>query len=45
VPADVMHEAKRLLLNQWKASVAAAEHPVIGILQARSSCECARGRS
>ena len=31
-PADVLHEAKRLLLNQLKASVGAAEHPAIRIL-------------
>ncbi|MSQ87572.1 MAG: hypothetical protein EXR10_12215 [Alphaproteobacteria bacterium] len=32
VPADVMHEASRLLLNQLKASVAAADHKTIKIL-------------
>ncbi len=32
VPADVQHETKRLLLNQFKASVGATSHPAIGIL-------------
>ena len=32
VPSDVMHEASRLLLNQLKASVAAADHKTIKIL-------------
>jgi 2-methylcitrate dehydratase PrpD len=32
VPADVLHEAKRLLLNQLKASIGAVEHPAIRIL-------------
>lgn len=32
VPTDVAHEAKRLLLNQLKASVGATTHPAIGIL-------------
>ena len=32
VPADVAHEAKRLLLNQLKASVCATEHEAIRIL-------------
>ena len=32
VPQDVLHEAKRLLLNQLKASVGATGHPAIGIL-------------
>jgi 2-methylcitrate dehydratase PrpD len=31
-PAEVVHEAKRLLLNQLKASVGATTHPAIGIL-------------
>lgn len=32
VPPDVLHEAKRLLLNQLKASVGATGHPAIRIL-------------
>jgi 2-methylcitrate dehydratase PrpD len=32
VPEDVSHEAKRLLLNQFKASVGATEHEAIRIL-------------
>ena len=32
VPEDVRHEAKRLLLNQLKASVGAADHEVVRIL-------------
>ena len=32
IPADVQHEAKRLLLNQLKAAVGAADHPAIRIL-------------
>ena len=32
VPHDVRHEAKRLLLNQLKASVGAMQHPAIRIL-------------
>lgn len=32
VPEEVMHEAKRLLLNQLKASVAAVDNPAIEIL-------------
>jgi 2-methylcitrate dehydratase PrpD len=39
VPPDVMHEAKRLLLNQLKASVGATSHEAVRILHdwARSS--------
>ena len=33
VPGDVLHEAKRLLLNQLKASVGATSHEAIGILR------------
>ncbi len=29
VPADVLHEAKRLLINQFKASVGATDHPAV----------------
>ena len=32
LPEDVAHEAKRLLLNQLKASVSATDHEAIGIL-------------
>ena len=32
VPADVMHETKRLILNQLKASVGAFDHKTINIL-------------
>ena len=32
VPEDVLHEAKRLILNQLKASVGATDNEVIGIL-------------
>ena len=32
VPADVRHEALRLLINQLKASVAASTHPAVRIL-------------
>ena len=32
VPDDVLHETKRLILNQLKASVGAADHPAIRIL-------------
>ncbi len=32
VPADVRHEAGRLLINQLKASVGAVDHPAVGIL-------------
>lgn len=32
VPAPVLHEAKRLLINQLKASVGAVDHPAVGIL-------------
>ena len=32
VPDDALHETKRLLLNQLKASVAATQHPAIRIL-------------
>ncbi|MDO7843383.1 MmgE/PrpD family protein [Sphingomonas immobilis] len=32
LPAEVIHEAKRLFLNQLKASVGATTHPAIGIL-------------
>jgi 2-methylcitrate dehydratase PrpD len=31
-PAPVLHEAKRLLINQLKASVGAADHPAVTIL-------------
>ena len=45
VPPAVRHEAKRLLLNQLKASVAATTHPAIGILHdwARHSAAGASG--
>ena len=45
VPEAVRHEAKRLLLNQLKASVAATTHPAIGILHdwARQSAPGASG--
>lgn len=33
LPADVLHEAKRLFLNQLKASVGATRHPAITVLQ------------
>jgi 2-methylcitrate dehydratase PrpD len=32
VPADVLHEANRLLINQLKASVGAVDHPAVAIL-------------
>jgi 2-methylcitrate dehydratase PrpD len=32
LPAEVLHEANRLLINQLKASVGATEHPAIRIL-------------
>ncbi len=32
VPDDVLHETKRLILNQLKASVGAKDHPAIRIL-------------
>jgi 2-methylcitrate dehydratase PrpD len=32
VPQDAAHEALRLLLNQWKASVGAAAHPAVKTL-------------
>ena len=32
VPQDVLHEAKRLLVNQLKASVGAMDHPAVAIL-------------
>jgi 2-methylcitrate dehydratase PrpD len=45
VPGEVAHEAKRLVLNQLKASVGATEHPVIGALEAyvRRQAPGARG--
>ena len=33
VPSDVLHEAKRLLINQLKASVGACDTPVVRILR------------
>jgi 2-methylcitrate dehydratase PrpD len=33
VPADVLHESCRLLINQLKASVGATDHPAVGILR------------
>ena len=32
IPADVLHESKRLVLNQLKASIGATEHPAIAKL-------------
>ena len=45
VPAAARHEAKRLLLNQLKASVAAADHPAIGALHDWQREKQATGRA
>jgi 2-methylcitrate dehydratase PrpD len=39
VPADVLHEAKRLLLNQFKAAVGATSHPAAQTLHAWALAE------
>ena len=45
VPADVLHEAKRLLLNQFKASVGATAHPAIRILHDWTVAEAGPGEA
>lgn len=45
VPADVSHEAKRLLLNQLKASVGATEHETIRILHEWSAATGGQGNA
>ena len=44
VPADVRHEAKRLLLNQLKASVGATDHEVVRILHDWAGATRRRGK-
>ncbi len=45
IPADVSHEAKRLLLNQLKASVAATDHDAIKILHDFATSSGGRGQA
>ena len=45
VPAEAIHEAKRLLLNQLKASVGASQQPVVRLLSAQAPPPPADGRS
>jgi 2-methylcitrate dehydratase PrpD len=41
LPADVLHEANRLLINQLKASVGAMDHPAIRILHTWATTQSA----
>lgn len=43
VPDDARHEARRLFLNQLKASVAAADHPVVDVLHGWATADGGRG--
>lgn len=45
VPDDVLHEAKRLILNQLKASVGARDHPAIRLLHDWATKDGGRGAS
>ena len=45
VPGDVSHEARRLLLNQLKASVGATEHKAVRILHDWSAATSAEGNA
>ncbi len=43
VPESVLHEAKRLLVNQLKASVGATDHPAVRILHSWATGQSAPG--
>jgi 2-methylcitrate dehydratase PrpD len=45
MPPEVLHETKRLILNQLKASVGAADHPAVSLLHAWAKDDAGANRA